>query len=119
MPEAFPLNPWFAVSIRDVGYKTDISEGYGGKEWRDSVVSVSRLEFSFPLKSIRPADLGTFVTFMQARKGMFESFNFTRPARFAGDSPVTYLVRSMMDDVSYEWVRANYFSAIVKFIEDK
>ncbi|HAR45387.1 MAG TPA: hypothetical protein DCS05_04210 [Nitrospiraceae bacterium] len=119
MPETFPLNPWFSVSIRDVGYKTDISGGHGGKEWRDSIVSVSRYEFSFPLKVITTANLDTFVAFMQARKGSFEAFNFTRPARFVGDSPVTYLVRSMMDDVSYEWARANFFSATVKFIEDK
>jgi hypothetical protein len=115
----FSLVPWRAMTINDVGYKTDVSEGFGGKEWRDSVVSTSRIQISFPLTVIRPTDIDTFVTFMQALKGQFAVCDFVRPARFTGDSPVTYHMRSMMDNVTYDWVKTNYFTAKVQFIEDK
>lgn len=115
----FTLSKWFAVAVQDVGFKTDISSGFGGKEWRDSVCSVSILEFSFPLKVLNATDLAAFVTFMQARKGAYETFNFVCPGPWNGFSSTPYVVRNVGDPISWSWASQNYSSATVKFREVK
>lgn len=117
--QTFPLGPWFSIDVTDVGCKTDISEGFGGKEWTDLVVDQTRLQFSFPLSTIPTADLASFVSFMQARKGASGSFNFVCPGPWNSFSSTPYVVRNNGDSISWSWVKQNYSTAKVVFIEVK
>ena len=117
--QTFPLTPYFTVNVDDIGFVTDISKGFGGKTWRDSVASVSFLQFSFSISAIKAVDLPTFVAFMQARKGSLEAFNFIFPNPWNAYSSTPYLVYYPGAKISWSWVKRNIGSAQIVFVEDK
>jgi hypothetical protein len=101
MPESFPLALWFTVKFSEIGFKTLVSSGEGGRERRRSKVSAARLEFSFPLNSLTASELTTLYDFYAARKGALESFNVTVDG-------TVYLVRFAKDGLSWEWFHQNW-----------
>ena len=106
----FPLAPWFSIKVSEVGIKTLISSGEGGRERRRNKVSAARRSFSFPLNNLSSTERTTLYDFYVARKGTFEAFNVT----IAG---TTYLVRFTKDGLSYEWFHQNFFKSSVDLIE--
>ena len=102
----FPLEPWFVVKMSEVGFKTLISAGEGGRERRRSKVSSARLSFSFPLTWLSAADLTTFYNFYVARKGAYEAWNLTIDG-------TTYLVRFEKDGLTWDWFHQNWHRSSV------
>ena len=119
MPSSFPITQyWFPVGFGEAGFKTDISEGFGGKEWRDSVVSTYRRTFNLPLKMLTLANIKSVWDFYVARKGAYESFNIT--VRDENGSSVVFLVRFQKDGLSYDWFESQWHnSGALQVIEDK
>ena len=116
----FPITTyWFPIAYGEAGFKTDISEGFGGKEWRDSVVSVSRRTFNLPLNMLTLAQIKTVWDFYVARKGAYESFNIT--VRDENGNNTVFLVRFQKDGLTYDWFKKAQWhkSGALQVIEDK
>lgn len=107
MTETFNLGLWFSIKTSEVGFKTLISAGEGGRERRRSKVSAPLLSFSCPLKYLSSADLTTLYNFYVARKGAYEAFNLT----VAGTS---YLVRFAKDGLTWDWFQQNWRNSSIE-----
>lgn len=117
MPENFPVTVYaFPIEYGEVGFMTDISKGYGGTEYRDSIVSVARRTFGIPFEMLSLANIKLIWDFYVARKGALEAFNLT--VKDENGANTVYLVRFEKDGLTYQWFVASlYNGGMLKFIE--
>jgi hypothetical protein len=94
----YPTSPKPSYSVvKDINYKTLISNFENGAEQRRNKWSQGKLSFSLVYKILTAAQMTILWDFYIARKGSFESFTYTDVI-----SATAYTVRFSEDSLSFE-----------------
>lgn len=94
----FPTTPKYGYSFgKEIEFRTLVSNFENGAEQRRAKWSQGKRKFTVTYNAVSPANMTILYDFYVARKGSFESFNFTDPI-----TSTVYAVRFVDNKMSFE-----------------